>query len=87
MKKIIVVLMCLVCFCSFAFDHTYDVSGEDENGTELEGTIYSYNGEREVSGELTDENGNNFDFSGQWDSYGHMSGETEEGISVELDVN
>ncbi|WP_115701843.1 hypothetical protein [Legionella sainthelensi] len=87
MRATIAVFMCLVNFSSFAFDHTYYVSGEDENGIELEGIIYSYNGERDVSGELTDENGNNHDFNGQWDGYGHISGETDEGISVELNVN
>lgn len=34
-----------------------------------------------------DEHGNNYDFNGQWDGSGHVSGETDDGISVELDVN
>ena len=87
MRKIIIILMCVISFGCFAYDHSYDVSGEDENGNELEGTIYSDNGERNVSGELTDENGNEYEFDGQWDGHGQISGETEDGVSVDLSTN
>ena len=84
MKKILVGLLCLISLTSYAYDHSYDVTGEDENGSALEGTIYSNNGDRDVNGELTDENGNSIEFNGQWDGYGHISGETEDGASVDL---
>ena len=84
MKKIIVTLLCLLSLSCYASDYSYDVTGEDENGKELEGTIYSNRGERDVSGELTDENGNSVEFNGQWDGHGQISGETEDGVSVDL---
>jgi YD repeat-containing protein len=84
MRKILLLLMCLISLHGFAADHTYDVSGEDENGKTIEGTIESNNGEREVSGELTDEDGNTHEFTGDWDGYRQISGETDEGVSVEL---
>lgn len=87
MRKFLIFFLVLFYAHCYASDHTYDVSGEDENGQQVEETIYSNNGEREVSGELIDENGNNYDFSGQWDGAGHISGETDDGISVELDTN
>jgi hypothetical protein len=84
MKKIIAVLICMVSMTSFASDYSYDVTGEDENGKVLEGTIYSNNGEKEVNGELTDEDGNSIEFNGQWEGHGQISGETEDGVSVDL---
>ncbi|KTC96742.1 hypothetical protein [Legionella feeleii] len=84
MKKAIVILTCIFSLNCFASDYSYDVSGEDENGKELEGTIYSNKGEQEVTGELTDEDGNSVEFEGQWDGQGHISGETEDGVSVDL---
>ena len=87
MRKIIAVLLCVASLSCFASDYSYDVTGEDENGRELEGTIYSNNGERDVSGELTDENGNSVEFNGQWDGNGKISGETEDGVSVDLNTN
>lgn len=87
MKKILNIFIVLFCAYGYASDHTYDVSGENENGQQMDGTIYSNNGEQEVIGELIDENGTNHDFSGQWDGSGHISGETDDGVSVELDTN
>lgn len=86
MKKIIAVLLCMVSLGCFAFDYSYEVTGEDENGKELWGTIYSNNGERDVTGELTYENGNSVEFNGQWDGHGQISGETDDGVSVELNT-
>lgn len=86
MKKLITILTCIFSLNCFAYDHSYDVTGEDENGKTLEGTIYSNNGERDVSGELSDENGNTYDFNGEWDGHAHISGETEDGTSVDLDT-
>jgi len=88
MRAILFVFLSLIIsFNAFAYDHSYDVSGEDESGNQVEGTIYSSNGEREVSGEITDENGNEHEFNGQWDGYGQVSGETDDGTSVELNTN
>lgn len=87
MKKILLVLMCMVSVIGFAADHTYNVSGEDENGKTVEGTIESDNGERQVSGELTDANGNIYEFNGHWNGPSQISGETDQGVSVDLSTN
>jgi hypothetical protein len=87
MKFILFVFISFLALNTFAFDHSYTVSGEDENGKLVEGTIYSTNGERNVSGEITDENGNTQDFEGQWNSTGQISGETNDGISIDLSTN
>ncbi len=87
MRRLLFVLLCLVSLSSFAFDHTYDVSGEDENGNSVEGTIYSNNGDQNVSGEITDEDGNTHDFDGQWDGKGQISGETDDGTEVDLETD
>lgn len=63
------------------------VSGEDENGLTMEGTVESISGSREVSGELTDENGNEHEFNGEWDGHGQINGETDEGVSVDLSTD
>ncbi len=86
-KKILSLLICLISLKNFAYDHSYDVYGEDENGNELSGEIYSNNGDKAVSGELEDDYGNTIEFNGEWDGEGHISGETEDGVSVELDTN
>jgi YD repeat-containing protein len=87
MKTIIAVSLILLSFSAYAYDHSYNVSGTDRSGGSIDGTVYSNNGERNVSGEITDEDGNTHSFDGQWDGYGHISGETDEGESVELDTN
>lgn len=79
--------MCVISFSGFASDHKYDVTGEDENGKELEGSIYSNDGEQNVSGELTDENGNSVEFNGKWDGQGKIKGETEDGTTVDLNTD
>ena len=79
--------MCLVSFSSYAFDHSFNVSGEDENGKPVEGVIYSNNGEKIVHGELSDENGNTHDFDGQWEGYGRINGEIDDGTSIELNIS
>ncbi len=87
MKSIVLILTIFMSINCYAYDHSYDVTGEDDSGHSVEGTIYSSNGERDVFGELEDENGNTYEFNGQWDGYGHISGEIDNGSSVELDTN
>jgi hypothetical protein len=72
---------------ALAYDHSYSVSGEDEDGQPMEGTIYSENGERSVTGELTDDNGDSHDINGQWEGYRHITAETEEGSTVDLQTD
>ncbi len=86
MKKMSFVLMCLLSFSCFAADHSYDVSGEDENGNTVEGSVDANNGDRNVSGEITDVDGNTHEFEGQWEGHGQISGETDDGTSVDLET-
>lgn len=87
MKKIIGILGIVLSVSCYAFDHSYNVTGEDENGKILEGAIYSNNGNRSVYGELEDEDGNTYEFDGQWDGLGQITGEIDDGISVDLSTN
>ena len=87
MKKLLIIILCIISINVFANIHEYDVSGEDENGITMEGTVESTNGSRDVSGTLTDEYGNDHDFSGEWDGYKEISGETDDGASITLDVD
>jgi hypothetical protein len=87
MKVALIIFLSILSLNVFAYDHSYDVSGTDGNGNAVQGTVDSNNGDRNVSGEVTDENGDTHSFQGQWDGYGHVSGETDEGDSVELDTN
>jgi hypothetical protein len=84
MRIIIFIFTFLFSFCCYASDHDYYVSGNDDNGKSYTGIIHSNNGEQEVNGELTDEDGNQQNYSGRWDSNGQISGETDEGISIDL---
>lgn len=87
MKIIVAAIFILLSFGAYAYDHSYDITGSDDSGRSITGTVYSNNNERNVSGEVTDEDGNAHFFEGQWDGYRHISGETDEGKSVELDTN
>lgn len=87
MKNLILILTCLFTLNCYASDYSYDVTGEDENGRTFEGSINSNKGERNVSGELTDEQGKTHEFSGKWDGYKKITGETDDGTEVELETD
>jgi YD repeat-containing protein len=87
MKLALIIFLSTFSLNVFAYDHSYDVSGTSGNGNAVEGTADSNNGDRNVSGEVTDEDGNTHSFEGQWDGHGHISGETDEGDSVDLDTD
>ena len=86
MKQLLLIIISIFSLNCFAYDHSYDAYGEDENGNSVEGTIYSNNGEREVAGEITDNSGNYHDFYGQWDGYGQVSGATDDGTELVLNT-
>lgn len=87
MRLILLIFLSFFLITTFAEDHSYDVSGTDENGNEVQGTVSSNNGDSHVSGEITDEDGDSHSFEGQWVGRGHIQGETDEGDSVELDTD
>jgi hypothetical protein len=59
-------------FNTYAYDHSFTVSGEDETGNSIVGVIYFNNGESSLNGSFTDENGRVHQFSGQWTGSGHV---------------
>jgi len=79
--------MRLIMFLDRSIKYQMTIYGEDENGNELSGEIYSNNGDKAVSGELEDDYGNTVEFDGEWNGEGHISGETEDGVPLELDAN
>jgi hypothetical protein len=87
MRTLLSTFLLVFSLNAFAYNHSYGVSGEDENGKSVEGEVYSTNGDRTVSGEITDENGETHDFDGQWDGRGQISGETDDGVSVDLNTD
>lgn len=85
-RSLILFAVIFTLFGSVTFAHSYDVDGVDDYGRSLEGQVESW-GSREVEGELLDEYSNYHSFDGEWDGYGHISGYTDDGASVELDVS
>lgn len=86
MKIILILFLSLFSLNVSAYDHFYDVSGTD-GGEVIKGTIYSNNGDAYLTGELTDENGNEHSFQGRWNGSGEMSGVIDEGDSIDLNLN
>ena len=86
MKKLLFATILLASFNCVASEHEYDASGVDENGRNLSGSIYSEPGDTEINGTLTDDNGNEHEFSGEWDGTGSASGELDDGTTIDLDV-
>ena len=69
----------------FAYDNLYKVDGVIESGGIVEGVVLDNIGDYDtVSGQLTDENGNVHSLEGKWVGNGLISGETDDGESVEL---
>ncbi|GAB4393889.1 MAG: hypothetical protein Tsb005_14060 [Gammaproteobacteria bacterium] len=90
MKTLSLFLMLLMMFgmlsqTSLAYE--YNVSGSDSNGNAVYGNVSAEPGNREVEGYLYDDAGDSHYFSGLWNGYGHIEGETEDGESVSLDVD
>ncbi len=87
MKLFLMLLFITIPFFAFAYDHNYSATGIDGKGNPVQGAVYSNNGDIDVGGEITDENGALHSFQGKWNGYGHVSGETDQGDSLELDTN
>lgn len=87
MRLFLIVFLCFFFLSAYAYDHFYSVSGANQNGDYLEGGIFSINGSRYVSGNLTDVNGDSHSFQGEMNDRGQMSGETDDGDSVNLNIN
>lgn len=86
MKFILLVMLMLLCAPVIAFEKSYNVSGVIENGGAVEGSARSNPADRDVYGELTDQDGNSHSYEGDWIGRGQISGETDEGEAVDLYV-
>lgn len=83
MKNILFVF--LLFFSNIAISYSYDVYGTDEYGQPVTGVVDAY-GEKEVTGTIYDENGVAHEFEGQWDGYGQITGETDTGVTINLET-
>lgn len=85
MKSFLFLFCLLFSLNIFAYGNNYYVSGVIESGGVVEGTALSNIYEEDiVYGQLTDENGDIHSFEGKWVGNGQISGETDDGESVEL---
>lgn len=87
MRKLFCVGLLSLSSAVFACDHNYDVSGTDENGNYVSGTVCAYNGDRNVSGEVIDSNGDRTDIAGQWNGYGSIEATTNDGLCMDLETS
>lgn len=87
MKIILFIFICFFSLNTFAYKESYNVRGIDENGIQVIGTIYTNDQSWEVKGQLTDENGNIQDFNGRWNGRDQVTGETEEGYFLDLNID
>lgn len=71
----------------FAFDHSFEVHDTDGDGGERQSTFYTNNGDPYISGEVRDEYGDVHSFQGRWNGVGKISGVTDDGDPIELNVN
>jgi len=74
-----------ISFNVFAFDNIYNVTGVIESGGIVEGSARNNVDEDDnVYGQITDEEGDIHSYNGKWIDNGLISGETDDGESVEL---
>lgn len=81
-----IILLSSIIGSAEACDHTYNVNGYDDNSRYLYGDICANNGDENVSGELYNENGEAIGFDGRWNGHGEISGETDDGVGLELET-
>src|SRR5262249_23262653 len=66
--------------------HEYDVSGLDDSGGFVYGSIDASRGEREVEGTVYDEDGEEHSISGEWSGKGEVDATDDDGNTYDLDV-
>jgi hypothetical protein len=87
MKLFIMLCISILSLNAYAIDRMYDVSGVLDDGGVVEGSARSnISDDPEVSGLITDEEGDTYSYEGKWVGDGQISGETTDGDSVELRV-
>lgn len=82
--KILLIILSAFSFSAFAYQESYRVSGFDDRGEPVIGTIYTNDEPLEVNGQLMDREGNTYDFYGRWNGRGEVTGQTEDGVDVAL---
>jgi len=71
MVVLLAVVAVLPVDAATAQDHSYDVSGYGDDGY-VTGTVDSWNGQREVEGTITTEDGEEKSFEGEWNGDGQI---------------
>jgi hypothetical protein len=82
-----VYLLLLTLFFSlhvFAFENNYNVRGVISSGGAVQGNAYDDPDEDIVYGQIVDENGLSRSYEGKWIDNGVISGETDDGETVQL---
>lgn len=79
------ILTCCLSFPTLAqWDDMYYVKGTFDNGDTVSGMIYTNNEPLEVRGNLVDNQGNTYDYWGRWNGRWHITGQTTEGVFLDL---
>jgi len=88
-KSLAVLLLTLALLSgpAFAQDYNYDVSGQDDSGNDVHGSVDAYSDTKEVDGYIYDDEGNEKYFEGEWTGSGEIEGYDEDGNYIELEVD
>lgn len=87
MKFFLILLLSFLFSSAFAFDKAYSVVGVADNLGPVQGVAYYDIGDDpDLNGQLMDEEGKVHSFEGSWVDDGLISGETDDGHTVELSV-
>lgn len=86
MKFWIMLCISILSFNVYAFERIYEVTGVIDDGGVVQGSAVAPVGDNDVSGLVTDQDGNVHSYIGQWVGDGQISGETDQGDSIELRV-
>jgi len=78
LHSIFIFSLTAICIAS---DYSYDVTGESESGY-VTGEVEANKDSKGVEGYLTDENGNQVYFEGEWTGKGEIEGTDENGNHV-----
>lgn len=83
-RKSVILVTCSIITTSWAFDPAYNVRGVAESIGGVEGVAYAEVQTSHVSGQLTDSEGLVHSFEGTWVGNGQITGETDDGYTLNL---
>ena len=87
MKIIVIISIIIISVCSANADYEYEVSGESDSGSIVEGTINAEGRDSSyVEGVIIDEYGNEIEVTGHWTWYREIEVEDYDGNTYTLEV-